>query len=169
MFNKQVIGALVLVSVCAAPLAYAEVSEDALVQVQSTVMDMLQSETKIAAIEQLERERKAMGLQITGVATPSVVGSQQPLMTPPDSSASAEPEKPKVKEARVLGIWGLGDNLTADVRIEGKTLRFQRGVRYPRGYGADSPYTLIAIKTPCVKYAEQGVAQTLCIDGLPAQ
>lgn len=166
MFNSIHWSACVLLGALAVPTCYASSADiDTLEGIQMSVMSMLQSETKIAVIEQLERERKATGRQPVTSSSPAV--HQEPRIEPPIVKApesQTESTKPKVSTAEVMGIWGLGDRLMADVRIDGQTLRFQRGSRYPQGYGAGSPYTLISILTPCVKYSEKGVARTLCID-----
>jgi len=173
MFNNAFGSKCLLLSVLLMPVCSALASSNGLDEIESTVMSMLESETKIAAIEQMQRERKALG-QVPVSAAPvfSSGVKSAPIMTPPDTEAVAkksEQPKPKVKDAKVLGIFGLGESLTANVRIDGVTLQFRRGSRYPIGYSDNSPYTLISIKTPCVKYADNGVAQTVCIDGLTNQ
>lgn len=164
MFNSNRWSTCVLLGALAVPTCYAYSADiEPLEGIQMSVIAMLQSETEIAVIEQVERERKATGRQSITSSSPAV--HQEPRMEQlkaPD--AQTEPTKPAVSTAEVMGIWGLGDRLMADVRINGQTLRFQRGSRYPQGYGAGSPYTLISILTPCVKYSEKGVARTLCID-----
>lgn len=163
-----------LVTMFIAPLSFASESDGgaiAYTQTQNTVMEMAQRETRIAELEQLARERKAVGLQ--AVTSPPVASlTQQPVMTSPDDGqASLEPKQiaPKVKAVTVLGIFGLGTNLVADLRIDDRKIRFQRGYRYPLGEDSSSAYTLIYIKTPCVKYVDSGVTQTVCIDGISAE
>lgn len=166
MFNSNRWSTYVLFGALAACSGYTYAEEAApLGAVRMSVMTMLQSETKIALLEQMARERKATGQQPIASSGASAV-HQAPISMQPIEKPKDEPEviKPKVSTAEVMGIWGLGDRLLADVRIDGKTLRFQRGSRYPQGYGSNSPYTLVSIQTPCVTYLEKGVARKLCID-----
>lgn len=132
-------------------------------EVKGSVMAMIQSETRIAMFEQQERERKVLGGPVVpAVSQPST--KAEPIVKAPEENP--QPTKPKISTAEVVGIWGLGDRLLADVRIDGQTLRFQRGSRYPQGYGSGSPYTLVSIQTPCVTFADKGVARKVCIDNI---
>lgn len=159
MFNSCCWSARILVGALAISAFSAHADEaTSLVEVRSSVMSMVQSETRIAVFEQLQRERKALGqpsMPLGATAAPV-----EPIVTEPKQVA--ETQKPTVRE--VVGIWGLGDNLSADVRIDGKTLRFQRGTRHPLGYGPGSGYTLVSIKTPCVTYVEKGTVRKVCVD-----
>lgn len=168
MFNKMQWGTFVLVGAFASPYGYADVPGSSLDTVENTVMGMLASETRIAANEQAQRERKALDEAFsTQSGQPARVASRETVSAPQKADATQKQE-PVVRDIQVVGIYGLRDTLTAEMRIDGETLRFQRGLRYPKGYGSSSPYTLISINTPCVKFAEKGVAHTVCIDGVNA-
>jgi hypothetical protein len=69
------------------------------------------------------------------------------------SVKAEEPPQPTVVpvSVEVLGIFGLGNNLMADVAINGSRVRFKRGQLHPLGVAPGYPYTLVSIKTPCVK------------------
>lgn len=166
MFNKLQWSTFVLFGALASPYGYADVPGSALDTVENTVMGMLASETRIAANEQAQRERKALGEGISSQsAQPARVA---PMETPsaPQQAEITQKQEPVVRDIQLVGIYGLRETLTAEVRIDGETLRFQRGLRYPKGYGTNSPYTLISINTPCVKYVEKGAPHTVCIDGV---
>lgn len=59
----------------------------------------------------------------------------------------------------ILGIFGLGHNLMADVAINGSRVRFKRGQLHPVGVAPGFPYTLVSIKTPCVKVIDSAKAE----------
>lgn len=172
MFSNTIWGTAVLFGALAlSPGIVVAANSSDVDELQNTVMDMLQRETKIALIEQLDRERKATGHQTAGTLSSTV--RQEPRMEPPANeplpSKAPELEKPKASSPKVLGIYGLRETLTADVRVDGQTLRFQRGSRFPKGYNSTSPYTLISIQTPCVTFADKEVTRTACVDDLPSQ
>lgn len=78
-----------------------------------------------------------------------------------------EPTKPMIIPVRmeVLGIFGLGDNLLADVAIDNSRVRFKRGQSVPLGANSDYPYRLISIKVPCVKIAEANKTEhNICLN-----
>ncbi len=54
----------------------------------------------------------------------------------------------------VLGIFGIGENLLADVAIDSNRVRFKRGQKFPLGASHDYPYQLLSIQVPCVKIAD---------------
>lgn len=166
MLNKLQWSTCVLLGALASSHGYADVPGSDLDTVENTVMNMLASETRIAANEQAQRERKALG-------DASSLSNGQPARVAPVETVNAtqrvddaKKQEPIIRDVQVVGIYGLRETLTAEVRIDGETLRFQRGLRYPKGYGSTSPYTLISINTPCVKYAEKGAPHTVCIDGM---
>lgn len=79
-------------------------------------------------------------------------------------SASDKPESPPEPivvpvTLEVLGIFGLGHNLMADVAINGSRVRFKRGQLHPVGVAPSFPYTLVSIKTPCVKVIDSVKAE----------
>lgn len=87
---------------------------------------------------------------------------------PGEAQAQVEPPKPTPApppiRLEVLGIFGLGDNLLADVSIDNSRVRFKRGQSSPLGAGPDFPYQLIAIKVPCVKLVDANKAEhTVCL------
>jgi hypothetical protein len=74
------------------------------------------------------------------------------------NTVTPEVEAPKTVvvpvRMEVLGIFGLGDNLLADVAIDNSKVRFKRGQSVPLGAGSNYPYRLVSINIPCVKIVE---------------
>lgn len=170
MFDRKRGSCCVLLGVLSMYCGSAWSDASALDEVKVSVMAMLDNETKMAQMEQAERERKALGLQSKAFGptnnSPSAALSEPIVAAPKEHDA---PPPPKVSMPEVVGIWGLGDRLMADVRINGSTIRFQRGARYPQGYGQGSPYTLVSIQTPCVTFLDKGVSRKVCIDSINPQ
>lgn len=139
-----------------------------------TVQEMLDIDSRLALQREQQREREAMGLKATPLVpgpvlpTPALaepLPDMQPLAAPVKTAVDkpAAPTPPKPITIALDGIFGLGDRLFADVRIDGQRVRFQRGHRYPLGYERGFAYGLIAINVPCVRLAGPQGAQTLCI------
>lgn len=72
-----------------------------------------------------------------------------------------EPPQPTVApvSVEVLGIFGLGHSLMADVAINGSRVRFKRGQLHPIGVAPGYPFKLVSIKTPCVKVVDSAKAE----------
>lgn len=121
--------------------------------VAQTVNDMI----RIDADRALWTEQKMLAEAQGRLGGPAIVGGatggNYPGAAPKEE---VEPPKPMVIPVRmeVLGIFGLGNNLLADVSIDNLRVRFKRGQSAPLGAGADFPYKLISINVPCVKIAD---------------
>lgn len=139
-----------------------------------TVQQMLEIDSRLALQKEQQREREAMGLKglpaapspaQPTVATAPLLPQMAPLATPAKaiSDTADAPKPPKPIAVKLEGIFGIGDRLFADVLIDGRRVRFQRGHRYPLGYERGFEYGLIAINVPCVRLTGSQGTQTLCI------
>src|SRR5690606_10108739 len=76
------------------------------------------------------------------------------------SMTSSAPEAP-----RLVGIFGVGKRLFAEVRAGSQAWLFLKGHRQPVGYTAVSvPYRLRDIAGACVRLDKQGEETVLCLD-----
>lgn len=139
-------------------------------EVAITVEQMLVIDTRIALSKEQQREREAMGLKQAPLALAAPVSQPAPKVAPIDNQDKAEPpaapEMPKAPTLSVEGIFGLGDQLFAQVLIDGRMVRFKKNQRYPVGYDSAFPYLLVSINVPCIRLTGPGGPQKLCIDGL---
>lgn len=139
-------------------------------KVAATVGEMLAIDTRIALKKEQQRELEAMGLK--PAAMPSGPRAQlvqpDPIIKPADSSKDTEPvpAKPKAPVLSVEGIFGPGDQLGAYVIIDGRSLRYKAGQRYPIGYDRSFPYQLMSINVPCIQLSGPGGPHKLCVDGV---
>jgi hypothetical protein len=171
--NYRVLASIALTVVCLAGSgAYAAEStaaSDSYVTVGKSVSDMLVIESALALKAQQARELEAMGVKPEAANSLPVNLLPQPLMEP-SHKVSGEDTSAKANDApAVLGIFGTGVNLFADVSIDNQRIRFQAGQKAPLGFGSSSPYKLVKIKSPCVSFSTKGGLQTLCIDGKKAE
>ena len=143
--------ALVCVSVTANE--YGAVNNSS-VEVAQTVNEMLRIDADRAILTEKKMLAEAQGR----LGGSPVIGGSPGTANVSGSAATPQVEQPKpvVMPVRmeVLGIFGLGDNLLADVAIDNTRVRFKRGQSVPLGASADYPYRLVSIKVPCVKIAE---------------
>ncbi|MDZ5605288.1 hypothetical protein SJI00_21165 [Pseudomonas sp. RP23018S] len=82
--------------------------------------------------------------------TPDAVGKESPAVGVDDP---AQPQVPPFN-MEVLGIFGLGNSLMADVSINGSQVRYKRGQTQPVGSASGFPFQLVRIKLPCVKVVD---------------
>jgi len=172
MFNKTrkiITGVALTLAVCSGSAFAVEQpldgSSESSVTVLKTVRDLLLSESRMALDAQRKRERELSGRK--DLTQPNIVGTllPQPLTDSPSMLMDHEPAPATPKEpTTVLGIFGLGNNLFADVSIDSQRLRFQTGRGAPLGANQKSPYQLINIAPPCVKLKAHGVVRNLCVD-----
>lgn len=138
--------------------------------VAGTVGEMLAIDTRIALKKEQQRELEAMGIKHQPVAAVATAPIIQPIpqLTPIDDpdKEKAVSAKPKVPALSVEGIFGPGDQLAADVLIDGRKVRFKSGQRYPIGYDRSFAYQLISINVPCIRLNGPEGSQVLCIDGV---
>jgi hypothetical protein len=111
----------------------------------------LKAEKKMLADAEARLDGQSGGSQVPLVDAISGVTSQNP----------EEPPQPTVAPVamEVLGIFGLGHSLMADVAINGSRVRFKRGQLYPAGVAPGYPFKLVSIKTPCVKVVDSAKAE----------
>lgn len=122
--------------------------------VSQTVNEMI----VIDAERALKAEKKMLAdaeARLDGQAVPG----QGPITGAISGVASENPEEPPQPTVapvtlEVLGIFGLGHSLMADVAINGSRVRFKRGQLHPLGVAPGYPFTLVSIKTPCVKVVD---------------
>jgi hypothetical protein len=119
--------------------------------VSQTVNDMLRIDAERAQLMEqkmlAEAQGRTGGPALLGGILPG--GAQAPVVEQPKPIPAPTPVR-----LEVLGIFGLGENLLADVAIDNTRVRFKRGQSLPLGAGPDFPYQLISIKIPCVKLAD---------------
>lgn len=124
--------------------------QDAMLDVSGSVGHMLALDAERAmtteSIALLDSRRKLAAMNSGSSSQQSTPSAAAPAPQP-DPVPVVAPERPV--QMALLGIFGLGDNLQADVDIGGSRVRFQRGRPYPLG-SSDFPYRLVAIKVPCV-------------------
>lgn len=133
-----------------------------------TVGEMLAIDTRIALKKEQQRELEAMGLKPSQAVMAPAVMQPMPKVAPIDAQEKKEPTPEKAKEAvlSVEGIFGPGDQLFADVLIDGRKVRFKSSQRYPIGYDSSFAYQLVSINVPCIRLTGPGGALKLCIDGI---
>ena len=142
-----------------------------LAKVAATVEEMLAIDTRIALKKEQQRELEAMGIKpAQSVSVPPVSMAPQPTpkVNPSEGQAQKEPtqEKSRAPALSVEGIFGPGDQLFADVLIDGRKVRFKKNQRYPLGYDSSFPYQLLSINVPCVRLTGPQGPQKVCVDGL---
>lgn len=129
-------------------------TENSVIDVAKSVNEMLRIDADRAILTEQKMLAEAQG-RLGGAP---IVGGGPSNMNFNGSTAApeVEPPKPVVIPVRmeVLGIFGIGNNLLADVAIDNSRVRFKRGQSAPLGAGADFPYRLVSINVPCVKIAE---------------
>lgn len=127
--------------------------------VSQTVNEMI----LIDAERALKAEKKMLADAEARLDGQSVTG-QAPITSAISEIASENPEEPQQPTVvpvtvEVLGIFGLGHSLMADVAINGSRVRFKRGQLYPLGVAPGYPFKLVSIKTPCVKVVDSSKAE----------
>lgn len=129
-----------------------------------SVNDMLRLDAERAIITEQkmlnEVKNRLGGVPTTGAGSMSP-SSSEILGTPKADTTAIEAAPARIE---VLGIFGLGENLLADVAIDNVQVRFKRGQRNPLGAGRDYPYRLISINVPCVKISgPDNIVQKSCL------
>lgn len=160
--TKKVIATISLV-VCAGASAsdYLPIETSGMAE---SVNDMLRLDAERAIITEQKMLNEVKN-RLGGGPTPSV-GSVSPTTMEAISTPKTDTTAPEVAPVRieVLGIFGLGENLLADVAIDNAKVRFKRGQQNPLGAGRDYPYRLISINVPCVKISgPDNVVQNVCL------
>lgn len=127
--------------------------ENSVIDAAKSVNEMLRIDAERAILTEQKMLAEAQG-RLGGA--PILGGPGNVNFNGSTATPEVEPTKPVVIPVRmeVLGIFGLGDNLLADVAIDNSRLRFKRGQSAPLGASADYPYRLVSINVPCVKIAE---------------
>lgn len=123
--------------------------------VPRTVSQMLEIDANRALMNEqrllLEEQRKGGFGRLPGASGETVVQKEEKPADPPKAV------EPPVR-IDLLGIFGIGKDLQADVEINGNRYRYVRGYELPVGAGDDFRYRLVRIDIPCVLLGEVGGA-----------
>lgn len=165
MFAKRMqvfMPAFVLLACISAQAAESETFPPGMYGVSQTVNDMLRIDSERARLAEqkmlAEAQSRLGGNAITGGILPS--GTQAQVVEQPKPA----PAPPLPIRLEVLGIFGLGENLLADVAIDNDRVRFKRGQSSPLGAGPDYPFKLVYIKVPCVNLVDaKKVEHSVCL------
>ncbi|MCO8166175.1 hypothetical protein NJC40_00055 [Pseudomonas sp. 21LCFQ02] len=141
-------------------------------QAIATVQELLILDAGTAA--NIERQRH---LASNGRQQAPTIPAAQPTMSPaaeathpPLTPAEKETPAPAVEETAdrvaVLGIFGFGKLLRAEVSINDQRVLFQDGRPAPISGALDTGYKLVKLKTPCVVLANSAGTTTACINRL---
>lgn len=129
-------------------------TEKSFIDATNSVNEMLRIDAQRAIITEqkmlAEAEGRLGGGPIFGVGQNNV-GLSGSATIP-----EVKPTKPVAIPVRmeVLGIFGLGEKLFADVAIDNVRVRFKSGQSFPLGISTSFPYRLVSINVPCIKIAE---------------
>lgn len=131
--------------------------------IATSVQEMLRIDTNLALKKERQRELEASGIKAQVV---SPLTSPLPQNIPETQSVEKQPASAEKKAALSLdGIFGIDNQLFADVMIDGVKVRYIKGQPYPVGFGKKFPYELIGIRVPCVSLKSKGVTEEVCIQG----
>lgn len=141
----------------------------------STVGELLRLDAESA--ENNERQRYLLSLvKPHATSTTKTAPSPQPSMAPvsatPAPSPTPEnpaPETPPEDQLALLGIFGFGQQLRADVSINGHRVRFQAGLSAPISGPVVDGYTLVSLKTPCAVLTNAKNSKTICIKRMASE
>jgi hypothetical protein len=140
----------------------------------STVDELLRLDAESAANN--ERQRYLLSLAKPQVASmPKTAPAAPPSMAPvpaaqtPPSPVNPEPETPPEDQLALIGIFGFGQQLRADVSINGRRVRFQSGLPAPIDGPVVDGYTLVSLKTPCAVMANTKGSKTICIKRMASE
>lgn len=142
-------------------------------QAVATVQELLILDAGTAANIERQRHLASVGRQ-QAPAIPAAQPTMSPVAEathPPLAPAEKEtPEAPAVEEAAdrvvVLGIFGFGKLLRAEVSINHQRVLFQDGKPAPISGALDTGYKLVKLKTPCVVLANSAGTTTACVNRL---
>ncbi|WP_219096236.1 hypothetical protein [Pseudomonas sp. UMAB-40] len=127
--------------------------------VPATVNQMLAIDAQRALVAEqrllLEEQRKG-GYGVVGLSN-GASGEAKPEVAPKPTETPKPVELPVRIE--VMGIFGIGKDLRADVEIGGGRYRFVRGYELPEGASDNFRYRLVSIQTPCVLLSDVAGAQ----------
>jgi hypothetical protein len=133
--------------------------------VPATVNEMLAIDANRALMSEqrllLEEQRKGGYDRIIGKSdgAPAEVKSVE---TPKPEEPPKPVERPV--QIEVMGVFGIGKDLQADVEIAGIRYRFVRGFELPMGASDGFRYRLVSIQTPCVLLADAvGPQRKVCL------
>lgn len=156
MSNKTI---LLVASLGAALLsAYVNADSDGSISVPTTVNQMLAIDAQRALLSEqrqlLEEQRKGGVSRFGGM--------------PGSASERKQVEPPKQVELpvqiEILGIFGLGKELQADVEIAGRRYRYLKGYELPVGGNDNFRFRLSSIQSPCVTLNDSaGPQRKICL------
>lgn len=165
MFSRQSI--TLLCGLALSLSASAQESSTGQAQAIASVQELLILDAGTAANIERQRYLASTGKQQPSAVTPLAV---QPEMTPATSAPEAKPEAgdstpeaPAEDELVLLGIFGFGHQLRAEVSINGGRVMFEAGRSAPISGAQDTGYKLVSLKTPCAVLANSGGSKNVCI------
>lgn len=130
-----------------------------MVIVSQTVNDMLRIDAERALLAEQKMLAEAQSRLGGSAMLGGGISGVEQIVEPP----KATPAPPPIR-LEVLGIFGLGENLLADVAIDNARVRFKRGQASPLGAGPEFPFQLVSIKVPCVKLVDASkVEHNVCL------
>jgi hypothetical protein len=141
----------------------------------STVDELLRLDAESAANN--ERQRYLLSLvKPHAASTIKTAPASQPSMapvsaapTPSPAPENPEPETPPEDQLALLGIFGFGQQLRADVSINGRRVRYQSGLSAPIDGPVVDGYKLLSLKTPCAVLANTKGSKTICIKRMASE
>ena len=131
-----------------------------------TVGQMLMIDADIAHKFEENRLLGAMGKKNASTATTKFAPVMQPIQATPEAKPEAAINVEVVKETPpiLLGIFGISENLYADVQIDNERVRFQRGRSNPISGSLKGNYQLISINVPCVALVKNSKKTSVCLE-----
>ncbi|WP_312271606.1 hypothetical protein [Pseudomonas sp.] len=133
-----------------------------------TVRTMLNIDAELALMNEQKRLQEAQGHSTSAAPFVTPGFSQATSASPEVAKVEEKPAEPVVEKKMVslqlLGIFGLGDKLFADVDIDNSRVRFQRGKASPISATSDVGYRLVSINVPCVLLTKGTDKVQLCLE-----
>lgn len=152
MLNKTLIMLGLMVSVVSVAHASGPMPSQSLI-----VREMLQIDANIALMNERKRLDEAMGVVNEKQVTVESASETSQLI---ESS-----EEEETVSLVVHGIYGVGNELFADIGINGSRVRFKRGREVAERVGPDFPYRLKSINPPCATLINAGTEMPVCLGG----
>lgn len=130
--------------------------------IERTVRTMLDLDAELALRNEHERFTSVTeGKNTTSVdVSPSPESGVAPAAQPTPTEAITHQVNPVL-----LGIFGIGDTLFADVEIDNQRVRFQKGQSQALGVSHEFPFRLVRIDIPCVTIRDQTGTYKTCLAG----
>jgi len=167
MYSKDCVAALFFLCIAAgAQAAEAQVGgPDTTFEVAKTVKQMISIDAARAiAVEQrlLQEEKNKLSKTQSGVSAEGENVAPVELKSPAATQVAAIQAAVRME---LIGIFGIGESLKADIEIQGVQYRFVRGFTLPEGASNSFAYRLVSIKPPCATlHDSSGKTNELCLN-----